>query len=449
MPSEDVEVILSADDRMTAPVNKATDNLDAKVKRIREVGGRAKASTEFIGSLASSLGGSELGTYAGQLAGLTEKVSAFSEVSKAGASGAFAFKLGLAGAVGAGAVALGKTIGDAVFDTERWTNELARARLETDRLQRGLQTIADKRFRIQVEELDLIGDPVEKKAEVERLLTDIEKQIAERQAKIATQNLIRDNPLLLSSPNFASKFPKISDEELGSLRDGVTQLRAQAEALREQIDPRREALALAKEQQVIQQGNERYLQALERELELLRAKTDQERISAQAGQAIQGDDEIRARVEALLQEKLAIEKKNEAEKNAAAESKRNAEEFENAMQRIADLRDSELARLEEQKILLTQGAAAAKSFALQQQGLDKATADRIANEQELLSKLGKDVQATPELQAEQGRLLTRGRVDDSAAKQLKEQEKTNAFLRAIDANTKPSRQPSLKLEVVG
>lgn len=65
------------------------------------------------------------------------------------------------------------------------------------------------------------------------------------------------------------------------------------------------------------------------------------------------------------------------------------------------------------------------------------------------SEQAKQNAAAKTLQAEQGRLLTRGRTEDIQAKQLKQQEMMASHLRQIDANTRMSKQPPLKLEVVG
>ena len=82
--SEGVEILISADDQASKVLAKVSDNVDAKVKQIKTVGQGAKASTEFIGTLANSLGGSALGSYAAGIAQMTERIGAFSEVSKAG-----------------------------------------------------------------------------------------------------------------------------------------------------------------------------------------------------------------------------------------------------------------------------------------------------------------------------------------------------------------------------
>lgn len=93
-------IVIAAEDKASRIVEQTAVNVDKSIRKIKDVSGRAKASTEFIGVLARSLGGSALGAYASELAGMTEKVSQFAEVSKTGAAGAMAFKVGLAGLVG-------------------------------------------------------------------------------------------------------------------------------------------------------------------------------------------------------------------------------------------------------------------------------------------------------------------------------------------------------------
>lgn len=120
MPSETVEILIEADDRASAKFEKIGESAEKQVKAFREVGAKAKASTELVGTLAGALGGTELSSFANQLSQLTERVSAFSEVAKNGGSGAMAFKAGLVGAAGVLSFNVGKALGDVVFQTEKW-----------------------------------------------------------------------------------------------------------------------------------------------------------------------------------------------------------------------------------------------------------------------------------------------------------------------------------------
>ena len=83
MATESVKILIEAEDQASAKIAAASKEVENRIKNIKDVGGKAKASTEFLGTLAGALGGSEIAGFASQLGGLTEKVSAFSEVQKA------------------------------------------------------------------------------------------------------------------------------------------------------------------------------------------------------------------------------------------------------------------------------------------------------------------------------------------------------------------------------
>jgi len=144
--SEGVEILISADDQASAKFAQVAKAAENNVKQIKEVGGKAKASTEFVGQLAGAFGNSQIAGFAGQLAGLTEKVGAFAEVSKAGGAGALLFKAGLAGAAGILAFNVGKALGDVVFETKRWADELENAKNKMADLDKQMLTLQGRKF---------------------------------------------------------------------------------------------------------------------------------------------------------------------------------------------------------------------------------------------------------------------------------------------------------------
>lgn len=134
MTTESVKYLIDAEDRATAKIRKTTAEVNKQVSQVKEIGGQSKASTELVGTLATSLGGTGVGAFAGEISMLTERVSAFSEVSKAGGVGALAFKAGLAGAAGVISFKVGKALGDVIFQTEKWNKKLEEAHELAQRL---------------------------------------------------------------------------------------------------------------------------------------------------------------------------------------------------------------------------------------------------------------------------------------------------------------------------
>jgi hypothetical protein len=137
----------------------------------------------------------------------------------------------------------------------------------------------------------------------------------------------------------------------------------------------------------------------------------------------------------------------------AAAEKAFAEEQIKDAKRIEDLRISETQRLKEQRIELEQGAEAARKFALEQKGLDSATAARLAAEEAAIEKLREEKEQKVEAdlspqQGVQGRLLTRGPGDDIGKKQLATQEKMVKELTQIKEKL-PLSTGTQQFEVVG
>ncbi|MFO0201872.1 MAG: hypothetical protein ACK528_01950, partial [Alphaproteobacteria bacterium] len=118
-----------------------------------------------------------------------------------------------------------------------------------------------------------------------------------------------------------------------------------------------------------------------------------------------------------------------------ADQKRKAEEAEQSrLQKVADLRESELERLEEQKILLEQGERAAHVFRLTQQGLDRDTAEAIANAQAASEQAAKSkqIQTAQPVAAVESRLLSRGPQQDKMSDIAKSSKATAEQTAAIN-----------------
>lgn len=391
---------------MQTPPRKIEQN----VKSIKDVGGKAKASTEFIGTLASQLGGTQFGAYAGQLGQLNEKISQFAEVSKAGGAGALAFKAGLVAAVGVLSFKVGNAIGEAIAGTKRWRLELEAAEEAAKKLSTQVERAAGNRFGGQMQQIDLLGDPDAQKKATEDLLKQIDKDIEAKARQL---------------DEYREKVMKIEESwiPLGDLGRSIhenNKLQVQeAERLKE----------LFKEQ------------ALELRKKLV---ADEEALILQEKQKAAAEELARKKEQDT---KLAEEQKRIAAEAEKANNKRIAE-----AERIASLRQSELDRLKEEKILLTEGAEAAKQFSLERQGLDKDSAGRIAAAQAELESIrkGKDGPDSIEIgsQAVQSRLLTRGPAEKGIDKIAKSAEQTVERLDALIRQTEKYK-PAPELAVVG
>lgn len=187
--SESVDILIKAEDMATPVVAKSAksvDSLDASIKRLKESGEKAKKSTEFFGSIANVLGGTQIGSFAGQIANVTEKTSQFAEVQKLGGAGALAFKAGLVAAVGAIAFQFGQAIGNAIFQTDKWNRKLEEANEKAKQLAGSLASATAQQFSDKKEDIALIVDPEAKKAQYQALLGDLTKNLQGVEATVKT-----------------------------------------------------------------------------------------------------------------------------------------------------------------------------------------------------------------------------------------------------------------------
>lgn len=421
MTTASAKVIIDAEDLASKKMADAARNVERSIKSIKDTGRNAKASTEFVGTLANSLGGTELGRYAGQLAQLTDRVSQFSEVSRAGGAGALAFKAGLAAAVGVIAFQVGKAFGDVIFQTEKMTREFQRAKDAAAELNAEISRSVGQQFANDKEDIELIRDPEKKRAAQEALLKTLENNVQGITAQLKESTKAADE--------WADAWQITGDRK------------AYAEDAKKQVEIDKQRLAQAK------------------------AQRDEIRAELSDRKAI--NDQIRAdNAAAERAEQEAIRAKEKAEQEALAVQKQVADEAEKAAQkrideakRIADIRQNEIDRLKEEKILLTEGAEAAKRFALERQGVDKDSAARIAAEQAAIdnlreslkdSKAVKEIKVDTKLTAVESRLQTRGRLDDPNAKVAENTKLTVKELERLNKReeAKTAHQPSqIVLEV--
>ncbi len=390
MTTASAKVIIDAEDLASKKIADAARNVDRSIKSIKETGQKAKASTELFGTLANTLGGSQLGQYAGQLGQLTEKVSQFSEVSKAGGAGALAFKAGLASVVAVIAFQVGKAFGNVIFQTEKMERAFNRTKEAAAELNAELSKSRDTAFANSKEDIDLIRDPKEKRAEQEKLFKQLDNDV-----RGITDQL--------------KQSTKVA-EEWSNAWQITGNRKAYAEEAQKQVELDKQRLAQAKAQR----------DELRRELSERKAINDQIRADNEAAD--------KAEQEAIRAKEKAANDLIAAEKAAADEAERAAQKRIDEAKRIADIRQNEIDRLKEEKILLTEGAEAAKRFSLEKQGVDKESAARIAAAQAELADMKKDANGPSSVsigsQAVQSRLLTRGPAEKGIDKISKNTEQT-------------------------
>jgi hypothetical protein len=544
--SESVKILIEAENKASAVIETTAKDIENKVKSIKASGEQAKKSTEFFGSIANALGGSEIGAFAGQLSQLTEKTSQFAEVQKLGGAGALAFKAGLVAAVGVIGFQFGQAIGNSIFQTQKWVDELERARKKADELASSLIELKNFNIGRDKEQISLIRDPEEQKRATKALLDQIDDEVAKKRESINRLIAQKDDkekpneysglelitPALAVKKKLSSYFgsdeqlkqaivdgeafiknlsdrateirrendetaQKIklqreekalqdkSDDFLKGLREEVELLRvskeeqasilalrsavgeeAQAEAkallLEKQAIAAKEEAARAQEaanqraiseQEAITKGSENYVKSLREQLALLKA-TDAEKAATQAGQKAVGADVSVAT--GLLAEIESIRAVAEFQKMMDGELLKIQAEKETAAQRLIDLKQGELDKLEAERIALTRGEEAAAAFRLMKQGLAEDDAKEIARQQAEIAKLKEDQKpgkvvkdgASP-LQANESRLLTRGEGDDPTKQVAINTANSLRELQLLNKRLLDSQLKTLNVKVVG
>jgi hypothetical protein len=303
MADKDVKILLEAEDKASAVLEQVAKKVEDNVKQIRSTGEATKKSTELVGTFANALGDTGLGSFASQFAALTEKASAFSETMKDGAGNSLAFKAGLVGLAGVIGFSVGKAIGDVIFQTQRWKEELAALGEESKRLAGALTTVADRRFALIQEEIQLFADPEEQRQAAKDALLTIEKEIANTRARISQEFNEEAQGLdpWFGSAQDRAEIKRQFEESRQELQGNLDALNRQADALRSQTSERRANIEAQKEANAAQEKSASYIANLQQEIQLLKAKKDEVN-AITAAQAVGATGDLDG-AEALLNER--------------------------------------------------------------------------------------------------------------------------------------------------
>jgi hypothetical protein len=504
---------LSAE-QFAAAQDKISGKMNNTGAAMKDVGGNAKKTTELVGTLAQLTGNTELGNFASQLAGATEKISSFGEVSKAGKAGALAFQLGLVALAATIGSAIGKAIGDVIFETKKFTRELERAKEASKELEDRLQKTRSVMMENAKEDIELIRDPDKKRAEYKALLDTLNKDIdavsknvtvsqkavddwadswqitgnRKEYAIQAQEQLENDKARLAALRDERDELQKITsertrqNEELAKANEAKDKSEAYIEQLKQEveylaatkeeqllldaarnttIEDRGEAERLLKERDAIiakaeaqkeleesqkraeeerAKAAEKAIQDAQRERDRIEGivRTENERLALRALELEQGKEAAKVQAliaqgveEAAAKQIAATESALQAKEDKAKAEETNAQEAAKEKQRIADLVKAEQERLALKKLEAEQGKEAAKVQALINQGVDEATAKKLAAAESALEKdkgpMEKPKETGP-LMASESRLLTSGRNSDPM-------DKTNKILDQTQKHT--------------
>ncbi len=441
---ESVKVQIEAEDEASAKLAAFNANVDKTVGKLKASGEATKKSAELAGTFAAAFGGSELSGFASMLGGVTEKISTFSEMAKNGGTSSLAFKAGLAAVVGVAAFEVGKALGNAIFQVEKWNNKLEESRARFKEIGDATAALQSKQFDMDVEDIELIRDPKEKQAAYKALLDTLNKDLAAVQTQTINSRKAteawqaawqitgeRKAEAQMAKDQYESdkERQKILLERRQKLLEITSEESQQRELRKEQIKAEEEAEKLRAQ---TEKQEEATVEKLRQQLEIEKA-IGKEKFALQAAQQV-SDPARQAEVASLLEQQDALAKQREAEKLAESERQKAAKAEEDRQMRILDIRDKELQKLKEREILLTQGKEASQAFQLETQGLAKDDAAMIAKETERLAAL----------EAEKAR-------EDKVKDAVKEDAKTPKQLQASESRFLRSggNNPNAKLEEYG
>ena len=214
--TESVKMLVEAENTASAELKRVQLDIKKTVGSVKEVGGQAKASTELVGSLATQLGGLGIGGVAGDVAMLTERVSAFSEVMNTGTKGVTLFKVGLASATAVIAVQAGKALGDLIFKTKQWTRALGESQAMYEELAGKLNNTVNAKLSDQVDLAIRLADEQKDSNKLLEVRARLVTEIAGKERELRTARRMRNR--LLELPYWTTRAQALFDEANSRIR---------------------------------------------------------------------------------------------------------------------------------------------------------------------------------------------------------------------------------------
>jgi hypothetical protein len=272
---EVVTIIIEAEDAASKKLDKVEDSIEDLVDSTKEAGSEAKVSAEALGALAGTLGGGVIGSFTGDIANLTDKVSALGDMAEEGGAKLKIFQGMAVMAAGAVGFKIGKAIGDWVFETAKWSNSISAELARLDKLGgEATQKVAD-RLADGMAEIELaVSDPNSSESEkvakftdmVYNEITGLNNAIASRAKKIkdlqtgwTTKNEEKIIEGLLKENDAAAQQLKLYNDQIMALkeRDGTFRPEERAADMKARIDSEKEYMDALKQSTALEGASAR------------------------------------------------------------------------------------------------------------------------------------------------------------------------------------------------
>ena len=334
MATESVDIILSAKDNATGVLRKTSAEMKLLQDRVQQTGDQTKRSSDAIQKFANLFGGSWLATAASGMKELSDATSQSIKVLQAGGPAATAMKAGLVGLVATGSVAVGKMLGDWVFETKRFNDELERANQRArelgSELAKGRQRqvsnlISDiKEFGGSFDEQKKLADEALKQLGVNQ--RDLKVSVEAAQAEVERLEGLRKFFLVgQAEVDNAKANLDIAKQNLSTVKEGISTLQNQfseGEKIRlqkrEELKQQQELQRLIEQRQSQELAEEQKRQALATnkisalEDEILKLQTTAEEYEKIKAISVATNIEERERLELLVKQKFEIQNQAKA-----------------------------------------------------------------------------------------------------------------------------------------
>ena len=417
MTTEAVTYIIDAEDIASAKIRKVSDDIERQAGRVETVGKKSRVAGQLLGSMLGGQNGALASQLAGQIGDVTDQVSSLSKASKLTS----ATSLTMIASVGAAGFALGNTIGNAIFETKKWKNELKEAQAAMRELADDGVALLEKRWEQAQERIGLLIDPDEQKAALAKMQAQIQTDLGGadeggvlgnlKAAKENLEALQSDSLLGFQTDNHKARIEaeKENVRELKKRRDVLKDLRdeyldqnsARAKEL-QLMKLNKEAFESRRRQAIEAKENSRaFVESLRNEVDLLEQKklTQKELRDLLVLRNTQGGDTREAlrlfdrknALKAQFAAEEAAQKKNEAAQAKKEAAQKRQQELlakeRREKERVLSLQKSQADNLLLQAVQLRDGGKAASALRLQMQGVGAGAAGRIADIQGELNKL--------------------------------------------------------------
>ncbi len=427
----DIEIVIGAKDQATPVINNVSKSADSNSKVLSEVGNRAKLAGTSVEGLTSAMSRNASSTE-----NASEKATQFGLASKVsvGSVGAYAEVLKSTFTVG---MQVGQMFGELIFDTKRWEEELRQATVTAGDLEQRVKKVAAIRFADQKQDIELIRDPTEKVNAYKQVIGQIDAETAGLQNRIASmrkelseaEKEEQGNILQVFGVEFDSRVTTIP-KEIEKTQKEIVELSEKRLEIERQISERTLNNEALKEQNALADRSESYIETLKKELELQKALAsargqlpadapaprltgEQQTFGhAEQGKAAQALEKMplpaaspalkltgeqQAKIEVTTQQQTfgqadrvqatqlltsieLLKTEGQQLQQIEKENARLEQQKVQASERIAAAKQSELDKLEMERVLLERGKAAAQAFALEKKGIDAGTAEKISVE---------------------------------------------------------------------